>query len=310
MRTSVIISTFDKPEYLCRTLAGLAHQVVLPDELLIADDGSGEETRDLIRAFRATAPFPVVHVRQEHIGWRKCRIMNACLRESRGDYLIFSDGDCVHRWDWVRAHIRMARPGRFLGGGDLRLNAAVSHRITAEDVASRRAFSPWWLMRNGMKWRRSMVKILLPRFLAPVTDAINFTATRFGGSNASCWREDALRVGGFDERFGWGKEDAELGFRLRHSGLSSRHVRYNAICLHLDHPRDTTITRETVDRNFAMLAQVRAERRIRAELGIEQTGNDHVVERENPAAVLVQQTRVAQTASTPATEVEPPGVAV
>lgn len=287
MRTSIIISTFDKPDYLRRTLAGLAGQDLSPGELVIADDGSGDETRDVIRAFRQAVSFPVVHVRQEHKGWRKCRVMNACLRESRGEYLVFSDGDCIHRWDWLRAHVRFARPGRYLAGGDLRLNKAVSDRITEEDVASRRAFSPVWQMRNGMKWRRSMVKILIPRFSAPLTDMINFTPARFSGSNASCWREDAIRVGGFDERFGWGKEDVELGQRLRNAGLSSRHVRYNAICMHLDHPRDTTITREAVERNFAMLAQVRAEGRTKAELGIEQTGTDHVVERENPVRVAV-----------------------
>ena len=211
MQTSVVISTFDKPQYLRRTLAGLAAQSILPDELIIADDGSGEETREVVRRFRAVAAFPVIHIWQEHQGWRKCRIMNAALRESCADYMVFSDGDCIHRSDWLRGHLRFARPGRFLAGGDLRMNKAVSDRITPDDVTSGRAFSPRWQFRNGMVWRRSCVKVLVPRPLAPITDIINFTPARFSGSNASCWRADALRVGGFDERFGWGKEDVELG---------------------------------------------------------------------------------------------------
>lgn len=277
MRTSVIISTFDKPHYLARTLAGMGAQRHAPDEVLIADDGSGEATRETIRRFRDSVPFSVVHVRQEHKGWRKCRVMNACLKESSGDYILFTDGDCIHRADWIAAHVRFAKPGRFLSGGDLRLNRAVTERITEDDVATGRAFKPGWLLSNGMKWRRTMVKVLTPTVIAPAVDWINFTAARFGGSNASCWRADALRVGGFDERFGWGKGDAEMGQRLRNLGLWGRHLRYNAICLHLDHERDV-VPPGSFERNLEMLAEVKRSGRTGAILGLEQTGDDFAVE--------------------------------
>jgi glycosyltransferase involved in cell wall biosynthesis len=293
MRTTVIIGTYERPAYLVRTLASMAGQDLPPHEVMIADDGSGEETLEVVRRFRETASFPVVHVRQEHNGWRKCSILNKCLRESTGDYMVFTDGDCIHRWDWLRNHARFAKQGRFLGGGDLRLNTAVSERITAEDVLARRPFSGRWLMQNGMKWRRSMVKVLLPRVLAPATDLINFTPARFSAPNASCWKSDALRIGGFDERFGWGKEDVEFGERLRNAGLGTMHVRYVATCLHLDHPRDGTITREAIEHNFAMLQQVKREKRVMAERGIEQTGTDYTVERENPARAVVAKPVIA-----------------
>ncbi len=283
MRTTVIIGTYERPHYLVRTLASMAGQDLRPHEVMVADDGSGEETRDVIRKFRETAPFPVVHVRQEHNGWRKCSILNKCLRETTGDYLVFTDGDCIHRWDWLRMHARFAKPNRFLGGGDLRLNTAVSERITADDVLARRPFSARWLVANGMKWRRSMVKVYLPRALAPLTDFVNFTPARFSAPNASCWKSDALKIDGFDERFGWGKEDVEFGERLRNAGLSTRHVRYVATCLHLDHPRDGTITREAIEYNFRMLEGVKREKRVRAERGYSQSGTDYTVERQNPA---------------------------
>lgn len=278
MRTSVIISTFDKPHYLSRTLAGMGAQVVPPDEVLIADDGSGEETRETIRRFRDSVPFAVIHVRQEHKGWRKCRVLNRCLKESTGDYIIFTDGDCIHRSDWLAAHVRFAKPGRFLSGGDLRLNRAVTERITADDVASGRTFRPGWLMSNGMKWRRTMVKVLTPKAIAPIVDWINFTPARFGGSNASCWRADALRVGGLDERFGWGKGDAEMGERLRNLGLWGRHLRYNAICLHMDHDRDA-VPPGSFERNLEMLTETKQSGRTLAVRGLDQTGTDHEVER-------------------------------
>lgn len=293
MRTSVIIGTYERPHYLVRTLASMAGQDLPPHEVLIADDGSSHETRDVIRKFRETVSFPVIHVRQEHNGWRKCSILNKCLLETTADYLVFTDGDCIHRWDWVRMHARFAKPGRFLGGGDLRLNAAVSEKITAEDVLARRPFSARWLMQNGMKWRRSMVKAYLPRVLAAATDKINFTPARFSAPNASCWKSDAMRIGGFDERFGWGKEDVEFGERLRNAGLSTMHVRYVASCLHLDHPRDGTITREAIEHNFEMLRGVKREKRVQAERGIEQTDRNYTVERENPSRVVMHAAREA-----------------
>jgi len=283
MRTSVIISTFNKPHYLARTLAGMGAQVHQPDEVIIADDGSAEPTRDVIRRFRDSVPFSVIHVRQEHVGWRKCQVMNKCLRECTGDYVLFTDGDCIHRRDWVAGHLRFARPGRFLSGGDLRLNDAVTRTITVDDIASGRAFKPRWLMQNGMKWRRTMLKILTPRWIAPLVDWVNFTPARLGGSNASCWHKDAMRVNGFDERFGWGKEDAEMGQRLRNLGLSTHHVRYNAICLHLDHVRDA-VPAGSVERNFAMLAEVNKSGRTLAARGLAQTADDYSVERSTPAS--------------------------
>lgn len=287
MRTSVIISTFDKPHYLARTLAGMSAQLHQPSEILIADDGSAEPTRDVIRRFRDSVSFPVIHVRQEHSGWRKCRVMNRCIRESSGDYVVFTDGDCIHRRDWLAAHVRFARPGRLLAGGDLRLNDIVTRTITTDDVASGRAFSPLWLMNNGMKWRRTMVKVLTPRTIAPFLDWINFTPARFGGSNASCWREDAIRVAGFDERFGWGKGDAEMGQRLRNLGLSPHHVRYNALCLHLDHERDP-VPPGSQERNFAMLAEVKKSGRTVAMrsllLGDSDAADDYTVERNSHPA--------------------------
>ncbi|MGH7242511.1 MAG: glycosyltransferase [Phycisphaerales bacterium] len=285
MQPTVLISTHERPSYLERTLAGMAGQVFPPHEVLIADDGSGEETREVIRRFRATVRFPVVHVRQEHVGWGKCSILNKCLLESSGDYFVFTDGDCIHRRDWLRGHVRSAAPARILGGGDLRLNRAVSDRITVDDVLAHRPFSALWLMQNGMKWRRSLVKAFLPRSLAPITDAINFMPARFSGSNASCWKSDAMRVDGFDERFGWGKEDVEFGLRIRHTGAGTRHVRYVAACFHMDHPRDSAITRQMVDSNFEMLREVVQERRTKAERGVSKTGREYTVERENPAIV-------------------------
>lgn len=279
MRVSVIIGTYERPHYLVRTLASMAGQDLPPHEVIVGDDGSGDSTRDVIRAFRKTVKFPVIHVRQEHDGWRKCAIMNKCLTESSGDYLVFTDGDCIHRWDWLRNHARYARPGRFLGGGDLRLNTAVSEKITAEDVLARRPFSAKWLSENGMKWRRSMVKVYLPRALAGPMDVVNFTPARFSAPNASCWKSDAEKINGFDERFGWGKEDVEFGERLRHAGLGTMHVRYVATCLHLDHPRDGTITREKIEHNFRLLEEVKREKRVKAKRGLAEMKRDYTVER-------------------------------
>lgn len=282
---SIILSTYNNPGHLRRALCGYLGQTRRGFEILIADDGSGGETREVVREFRSRAGVRVAHVWHEDRSWRKCRILNKTLRLARSEYVLFSDGDCVPRPDWVEQHARRARPGRFLSGADCRWTAEVTRAITCDDVESGRVFEWGWLRARGMPLDKRVLKVVPPRWLGALMDASNVSRARWSGSNASGWRADLMRVNGFDERFsGWGKEDHELGVRLWNSGVSSRHIRYTAVTYHLDHGKPY-FDQGKFEANLVILRETIATRSVRARVGLEESGEDHTVEEANPTLV-------------------------
>src|SRR5262249_49077241 len=142
-------------------------------ELLIADDGSSDETRGTIERLRAETGLAIRHVWHEDRGFRKCTILNRAIVEAASDYLVFSDGDCVPRYDFLATHARHARRGHFLSGGYVKLPMALSHRITSQDILLRRATEADWLRQHGLRWNRKLLKLSsgtrLGRFLDTVT---------------------------------------------------------------------------------------------------------------------------------------------
>ncbi|MDP9348746.1 MAG: glycosyltransferase, partial [Gemmatimonadota bacterium] len=134
MRASVVLTTYNQPRQLELVLRGYAVQTRRDFQVVVADDGSGEETREVLERLRRETGLDLLHVWHEDRGFRKCTILNRAILAASGDYLVFSDGDCIPRRDFVEAHLRLAEPGRFLSGGYLRLSPAVSARITPADV--------------------------------------------------------------------------------------------------------------------------------------------------------------------------------
>ena len=126
---SVIFSTFQQPEWLRKALCGFASQTHRDFEIVVADDGSGEETAQVIRSAGKGMGLPIEHVWQADRGFRKCRVLNKAIARARGDYLIFTDGDCIPHPEFVARHLALAEPGRFLSGGLLRLPIGLSHNI-------------------------------------------------------------------------------------------------------------------------------------------------------------------------------------
>ncbi len=233
---SVIVSTYNQPDWLEKVLLGYACQDRHDFELVVADDGSAVATRQRIDAWRARLPFPVRHVWQEDNGFRKCRALNLAILASSGEYLVFSDGDCVPRDDFVSAHLRERAPGRYLSGGYCKLPMALSRRIDADDIRGGRAFDPGWLRCNGLR-RRTLKIARHPRWRQRLLDALTPVRPRWHGHNASAWRADVIAANGFDERMSYGAEDLEFGDRLHHAGVRGKSIRYAAACVHLDHGR-------------------------------------------------------------------------
>lgn len=271
MRLSVIVSTYEKPRDLERVLWGYAAQSDRDFELLVADDGSGPDTAAAIERVRAEAGLPVRHVWHEDRGFRKTEILNRAILASAGDYLLFTDGDSIPRADLVAAHRALARPGRYLAGGYLKLPAEVSDAITVDDVRSGRFSGLAWLRARGWRPGRRALRLVRSPRLAALFDGCTPTKPLFAGNNASAWRCDIEAVNGFDTRMGYGGLDRAVGYRLRNLGIRGRQVRHRAVCLHLHHERPYRDA-EAFRRNEEILRRIRASGETRAPEGLAETG--------------------------------------
>lgn len=267
LQVSVIISTYNQPEWLAKTLTGYTIQEVAPSEIVIADDGSTDRTRQVIESFRGELACPIKHVWHEDLGFRKTLILNEAIRQSTGDYLIFTDGDCIPRRDYVATHRRHAHPSRFLSGGLFRLPMSTSREITSDDIHSGRIFSASWLVGQGVPLRPSLLKATAAPWIAPVLDRLTTTRATWNGCNASCFRQAAWEVGGFDERMHYGGEDREFGERLVNLGLKPRQLRYSAALLHLDHSRGY-VKPELIRRNLEIRRETVRTFRVRTPYGL------------------------------------------
>jgi glycosyltransferase involved in cell wall biosynthesis len=265
---SVVISTYNHPRWLQRCLWGYACQDRDDFELVIADDGSGEETRQLLDAMRAELPVPLRHVWHPDQGFRKCTILNLGIEAAASDYLVFSDGDCVPRADFVSQHLRLREPGRYLGGGYCKLPMALSERIDRDVIERGQHADLAWLKANGLPRRKRSLKLWArPGWREQLLNAVTPTPPRWAGNNASGWKDDLLNVNGFDERMTYGGEDLELGERLANAGVRGKQIRFSAVCVHLDHARGY-VKPEMREANQRIRDAVRAERRTWTEHGL------------------------------------------
>lgn len=266
MRVSVVLSTYNQPAALEKTLWGYSVQTHRDFEVVIADDGSTEETARLIERMRGDAGLEIRHVWHADDGFRKSEILNRAIVASATDYLILSDGDCIPRADFVAVHVENARPGRFLSGGYLKLPEGVSERVTRDAITSGEAFKLNWLVAQG--WRPGRRALRLPAPAAgALLDRITPTRPTWNGHNASTWRDALIGVNGFDMEMGYGGQDRALGERLENLGLRGVQIRYRAPCLHLHHDRPY-VDPAVVRANRRLRETIRRERRVRANQGI------------------------------------------
>ena len=265
-KISVIISTFNHPAWLEKTLWGYCCQSRPADEIIIADDGSHDETRLMIESF--SDKLLIKHVWHNDKGFRKTEILNKALLASSNDYIIFSDQDCIPRTDFIETHERYAQKGYFLSGGVVRLPMKTSQYITKDDIISGSAFNLKWLYKQGIKITFKCTKLFKNKYFSIFMNTITPAKSTWNGCNSSGWRADLLHVNGFNEKMQYGGEDRELGERLINYGIKTKQIRYSAIMIHLDHSRpyknDNSITK-----NISIRKNNRKNKIVRAPFGIE-----------------------------------------
>lgn len=250
----VIISTYNNPQWLEKTLWGYLYQTRMADEIIIADDGSRDDTRRLVDSFRPL--LPLKHVWHEDTGFQKSRILNRALVASVSDYLIFTDQDCIPRQDFIETHCSYARPNFFLSGGYFKLNMPMSLSLKQTDVETGQAFRLNWLRSRGLKSSFKNTKLSGKKWLTCLMNHITTAKATWNGCNASGWRTDLLAANGFNEEMHYGGQDREFGERLFNAGLRSKQIRYSAIVLHLDHKRPYK-TKESIQKNVAIRKHTR-----------------------------------------------------
>jgi glycosyltransferase involved in cell wall biosynthesis len=254
-----VISTYNQSVWLHKVLHAYLYQTFRDFELLIADDGSDDRTKEVIENFKQLASFPVRHVWHADDGYRRQTILNVALQQAENEYIIMTDGDCIPRRDFLEVHARRARPGSFLSGGYCKLPMNLSLHLTLDDIESGRAFDVSYLRANGLTEFSPCFKIGLPVPLAPLMDKLTPTKATWNNCNASGWKEDLIAVNGFNEDMQYGGADRELGERLANRGIAGLQVRHQAIVLHLDHKRGYK-TPETMKKNRAIRDRVIATR--------------------------------------------------
>jgi GT2 family glycosyltransferase len=265
--TAVIITTYNQPRWLEKVLWGYAAQDRADFGVVIADDGSATPTRAVIETARSYFGKRLKHVWHEDVGFRKCDILNRAITVTDADYLIFTDGDCVPRADFVSTHIELAEPKRFLSGGVVWLPKVTSEAITRADVLNGRVAQAKWLRAHGWRGGRRRLRLVRNEIAATVLDTVSPTGATFNGHNASVWRAALLAVNGFDAEMGYGGLDRALGERLENYGYRGKRVRHRAVCFHLDHERPYRKP-ELVQRNREIRARIRESGEVRARRGI------------------------------------------
>lgn len=252
---SLIVSTYNQPRQLVRVLQQLHRQTTPPAMVVIADDGSDPETAEQIAASAPALNFPVIHVWQEHRGFRKTIILNEAIARTRSEYVVFLDGDCIPTPRFIEDHLRLAEQGFFVQG-----RRAFIAETAVESYLTGKHSIPALLMRGRVSGLSKAVR--LPRPL------IKRDTGQRGliGCNLGIWRRDLDAINGFDESFtGWGGEDSDLGNRLYNLGNQRKFVYGRAIVYHLNHPK---LSRERFPANLEKLEHTRANKSVRCPIGL------------------------------------------
>jgi glycosyltransferase involved in cell wall biosynthesis len=240
VKVSTIVPTYNRPGALRLCLKSLAGQSMAPSEVLIADDGSSSETRDVVQEMQRSLHdvFPIKHVWQEDIGFRKPRILNETVRQATGDYLVFIDGDCMAHRRFIRAHVEHSDPAAILGGKRVEIGRKLTEQLLKEDTVLN-SFNPRLILDslagNSRKVEEA-IQIKNP-LLRRLMHRDQITDDGIWGCNFSLYKDLFMEINGCDEDFLDGSlEDNDLGIRVLNRDKQVRSVRGLAIVLHLWHP--------------------------------------------------------------------------
>ncbi|WP_116137260.1 glycosyltransferase family 2 protein [Trinickia diaoshuihuensis] len=263
---SVIVSTYNRPDALELVLEGCLAQSDRHFEIVIADDGSGPATREVVERSSGRSQIPVKHVWHPDDGFRLAAIRNNAIAQSRGEYLIFLDGDCVPQRDFVARHRALAAAGTVVTGSRILLGPRLTARAVAGEVALDGQSFGFWLLQRVTGQVNKFISLYLRLPDIAKRRVRGFVWRGIKGCNLAAWRSDVFAVNGFDGSFvGWGHEDADFVARLHNAGVSRKNGFLATEVLHLWHAE---AARDREGQNYNRVLARLADGTTRAEKGI------------------------------------------
>lgn len=266
MKVSLIITTYNSPKFLELVLKSITFQTVLPDEVIIADDGSKREIVEInlknLRKFKLNYKY----VWQEDKGFRAALIRNKAILISRGDYIIGIDGDMILHPKFIEDHIKRAKPNRYIQGKRVLLTKEKTHEVLKTKKIK---FSFW---ERGLINRKNAIH---SNFFSKIFSKSNLSLKGVKTCNFSLFKKDILKINGFNNNFiGWGREDSEFVARFLNNGGEKFDLRFNAIAYHLFHVENhKKISKENED----LLKNAIEHKKITCENGIRQISKKDII---------------------------------
>jgi glycosyltransferase involved in cell wall biosynthesis len=264
-KISVIVTTYNRPDALTAVIEACFAQDDPHFDIIIADDGSTNNTRDCVEALRARAPVPLLHVWQPDEGFRAARVRNLGTLAASGDYVIFLDGDCIPERNFVSQHRKLARPGFLVSGSRVLLSERYTRTLLDRRIDLHRLGV---IDRLRLRLAGDFNKFLQTVLVLPDAGRVRrkFSWRRIKSCNLAVWRTDLDRVNGFDESFtGWGHEDSDLVVRLFNAGVLRKDGAFATEVYHLWH-RENQRDQETSNRKTVL--QRAADGTVRATSGL------------------------------------------
>ena len=234
MKLTLIITTYNSPQSLSLVIESIKNQSISPDEVIIADDGSTQETKDLVDAFKKNSNLKIVHKWQEDIGFRASRSRNNALAESTGDYIVLIDGDVILHSSFLKDHMENAEPGFYVQG----TRALLSKKLTNKSIVEKNINFSFFTF--GVMNKKNTIH---SKFLSLIFSNKSKKLDGIKSCNMAFYRQDCININGFNNNFeGWGREDSEFIVRLINSGLKRKNVRFKAIQFHLWHNENSRVS--------------------------------------------------------------------
>ena len=262
MSCSLLISTYNWPEALELCLRSIETQQVLPGEIIIADDGSGHRTTEVVNSFIKRTSIPVKHVWHPDEGFRLAAIRNKGIATADTDYIIQIDGDLILHPYFIADHLDLRKKGFFVTGSRVLLSAeTTSSLIQNKSIDVKKYNTGQSNFFNGLR------SAILRNYMAQRYKIKGRHRFYVKGCNMAFWKNDLITVNGYNEAFtGWGREDSEIAIRLMNAGIQKQFMKMGGICYHLHH---RVASRDLEARNIAMMEDAIRERLVRASDGLD-----------------------------------------
>ena len=228
---AIIISTYNRVKALQLTLDSILCQSKMPDEIVVADDGSTSETAELVEHYKNKLATTLIHCWHPDEGFRAAAIRNKAMALCVSEYIISVDGDLILHKHFVRDHLRTAEQACFVQGSRVLL----SEKLTTE-IEQQKDFPSLHWYSNGIKNRLNAMYIPVISDLLTQKKKLYSHMQGIRSCNMAFWKNDIVEVNGFNEDFvGWGREDSELVIRFMNNSIQRKNLKFGGIVFHLFH---------------------------------------------------------------------------